>query len=419
MFRNLILLSVSCLIGGLYFHWPEHESAHQAYISETTNGQPSLSITDKAEELLMTPLTRLLNHSIKKGETLASILSLYGTTRGQSSKLLSSLTSTLKSDPKLQAGQNLDVEVDAEGVLLGLKGILDDHTSLEIQRGLDGTLHLGMQHRASSEEVRVVNGTIQSTFAGAALELGVPYDVIDETVDLFGGRVEFSKSIQPGDSFVIKYVERRAFDGKELDPGPVLAASLKNSGKSLAAIRYEITPKTFQYYDEHGEALGNYFLRYPLKFTRISSMFTSARFHPVLQINRPHRGVDFAAPIGTPVRSVAPGIVSFSGWKSGGGNTIRIKHSDRWTTEYMHLSTISKNAKLGASVSRGQVIGAVGMTGLATGPHLHFGLFDRGNYINPLGNAAPRTGSETKMPAQQLRAMLEALESGHNLALNR
>ncbi len=387
---------------------------------EATSSQTPLqpqSISERAQALVMTPLSRLLNHSIKRGETLASILSQYGASKSQSAQLLNSITSTLKSDPKLIAGKTLNVEVDADGTLIGLRGALSSNTALEIQRSLDGTLRFGMQHRASFEQLRVVNGTIVSTFSGAALERGVPYDVIDEVVDLFGGRVEFSRSIQPGDSFVIKYIERRAFDGEELPAGPIIAASLRNNGKSMAALRYEITPRTFQYYDEFGEALGNYFLRYPLKFTRISSMFTTARFHPVLKRSRPHRGVDFAAPTGTPVRSVAPGIVAFSGWINGGGNTIRIRHSERWTTEYMHLSRISRSARRGAPVSRGEIIGAVGMTGLATGPHLHFGLFDRGKYVNPLGNAAPRTGSETKMPAQQLRVMLEALEEQHLVAM--
>lgn len=387
---------------------------------EETSAQAPLkasSFLQRTQALIMTPLSRLINHSIQRGETLASILSKYGATGSQSAQLLSSITSTLKSDPKLIAGQNLDVEVDADGTLVGLRGALSSDTALEIQRSLDGTLRFAMQHRASSEELRVVNGTIDSTFSEAALERGVPYDVIDEVVDLFGGRVEFSRSIQPGDSFVIKYIERRTFDGEELPAGPIIAASLKNNGKSMAALRYEISPKTFQYYDENGEALGNYFLRYPLKFTRISSIFTTARFHPILQRNRPHHGVDFAAPIGTPVRSVASGVVAFAGWINGGGNTIRIRHSDRWTTEYMHLSSISRAVKRGGAVSRGEIIGAVGMTGLATGPHLHFGLFDRGTYVNPLGNSAPRTGSDIKMPEKQLRAMLEALEEQHQMAL--
>lgn len=407
--------------GSQYRETSDNSSTKPALVRElATSEQSPISSTgflsEKADSLLMTPLSRLLNHSIKRGETLVSILTHYGTPKGQASQLLGSITATMKEGPRLQAGQSLNVEVDAEGTLLELRGVLNEKTALEIRRGVDGALRFAVQNRASSERVRVVNGTIESTFSGAALERGVPYEVIDEAVDLFGGRVEFSRSIQPGDSFVIKYIERRTFDGQELAAGPILAASLRNNGKSLAAIRYEVTPKTFQYYDESGEALGNYFLRYPLKFTRISSMFTTARFHPVLKTSRPHRGVDFAAPIGTAVRAVASGTISTAGWVGGGGNTVRIKHSDRWTTEYMHLSSIAKGLRIGSSISRGQVIGAVGMTGLATGPHLHFGLFDRGTYVNPLGSAAPRTGSETKMPQQQLRAMLEQLDSQHQLA---
>jgi len=173
----------------------------------------------------------------------------------------------------------------------------------------------------------------------------------------------------------------------------------------------------FNYYDESGKIPGNFFLRYPLQFSRISSVFTTARFHPLLNKTRPHNGVDFAAPTGTPVRTIGDGIVIKAGYSATTGNMVRIQHCDRYTTEYMHLSKIASNLQLGSKVSRGEVIGAVGMTGLATGPHLHFGLFDNGKYVDPLQKSLPIAPAIQTAPPAILAALHELRQNHETVAV--
>ena len=262
---------------------------------------------------------------------------------------------------------------------------------------------------------RQASGTIYSTFLDAASEQNIPYPMIDAFVDLFSNRVEFKRNIHPGDSFTIRYIEKRTRDGAELiSTGPILDASLFSRGVLRAAIRYgEIGGKP-NYFDEHGRALGNYFLRYPLQFSRVSSFFSWARFHPLLQRSMPHLGVDFAAPAGTPVRAVAGGIVTSAGYGNGSGNKVALKHGARYATAYLHLSRFARGIGSGATVERGQIIGYVGSTGISTGPHLHFALFDRGKYIDPMRANVPALNDALKpIPQTLLRTALLQMEQEH------
>jgi murein DD-endopeptidase MepM/ murein hydrolase activator NlpD len=185
----------------------------------------------------------------------------------------------------------------------------------------------------------------------------------------------------------------------------------------FAVVRDVASDGTVRYFDEKGEMPTKAFLRYPVQFTRIGSMFSHARFHPVLKISRPHHGVDFSAPIGTPVRTVGDGTVVFSGYTPSTGYMVRIAHSSQYTTEYMHLSKISSDAKKGARVSRGSVIGALGNTGLSTGPHLHFGLFDRGKYVDPMKAKVIQVAPAIKAPKAVLAAIAEMKKTHKELAL--
>jgi murein DD-endopeptidase MepM/ murein hydrolase activator NlpD len=242
--------------------------------------------------------------------------------------------------------------------------------------------------------------------------LQIPFSLVDDFVDLFSNRVEFTKDIQPGDSFTVIYEDRVSEDGERLAPGAIKAASIQLSGKMLAVVRDVSKDGTVRYFDEKGSMPTKAFLRYPLKYSRISSMFAFSRFHPVLKISRPHNGVDFAAPLGTPVRTVGDGVVVQAGYGPSTGNVVRIKHNDRYTTEYMHLNSISKTLRKGSRVGRGDVIGTVGRTGLASGVHLHFGLFDKGKYVDPMKAKIMDAPSEIRPPAAVM-AMIEDLKKAH------
>ena len=165
--------------------------------------------------------------------------------------------------------------------------------------------------------------------------------------------------------------------------GPVLAAELVNEGRRVRAVRFVSPEGVAAYFDEEGRSLKRFFLKSPLKFEpRITSSFSRARRHPILNFTRAHNGVDYAAPTGAAVGAVAGGVVTLAGWTGGGGRTVRVRHASGYESEYLHLSSIAVRA--GARVSQGDLVGRVGSTGLATGPHLHYGLRLDGRYVNPV-----------------------------------
>lgn len=358
--------------------------------------------------------TSTVVHTVKRGETLSTIWNHHGAARSGGALAAKALQAADPKGATLKEGEALELSISASGDIVGLKKKVSDTVVLVLEGDSTSGYTASRTDVAVAETERTVSGIITESLALAARENDVPYAVVDDLIDLFSGRVAFERSIQPGDSFTVSFIERRAPSGEILAPGPIVLASLGTGDRMLAAIRHHGSDGKARYYSETGNPLGNTFLRYPLRFTRISSIFNTARLHPVLKKKRPHNGVDFAAPIGTPVRSVADGIVVFAGWMNGGGNTIRIKHCDRYTTEYMHLSKIARGIRVGAPVSRGGSIGAVGMTGLATGPHLHFALFDRGRFVNPLKADLPQVTQTESLPPNYLTATLATLERFHS-----
>lgn len=200
--------------------------------------------------------------------------------------------------------------------------------------------------------------------------------------DVFSGEIDFNSDLQPGDRYRV-LVERHTRDGRLAGYGPILAAEFGNDGRSLKAIRFVPEGGSPAYYDEHGRSLKRFFLKSPLKFEpRITSRFSSSRKHPILGYARAHNGVDYYAPMGAPVTSVAPGVVTLAGWTGGGGRTVKVRHPNGYDTEYLHLSSIAVRA--GQRIAQGDLVGRVGKTGLATGVHLHYGMKKGGRYVNPV-----------------------------------
>lgn len=200
--------------------------------------------------------------------------------------------------------------------------------------------------------------------------------------DVFSGEIDFNSDLQPGDRFRV-LVERHTREDKLSGYGPILAAEFVNDGRTLKAIRFTPDGGSPGYYDENGRSLKRFFLKSPLKFEpRITSRFSSSRRHPILGYARAHNGVDYHASTGAPVVVVAPGVVTMAGWTGGGGRTVKVRHPNGYETEYLHLSSIGVRA--GQRVSQGDLVGRVGQTGLATGPHLHYGLKKNARYVNPI-----------------------------------
>ena len=226
------------------------------------------------------------------------------------------------------------------------------------------------------------DASITSSLWGTIMEQNLPYALAAEFEDIYQWTVDFF-GIQAGDSFKVIYDEK-IVDGQSVGIGRIWGAEFVHGGKQYYAIPYAQDGK-LRYWEANGESLRKQFLKAPLKYTRISSKFSKARLHPVYKVYRPHHGIDYAAPAGTPVHAVADGTVTFRGWdKGGGGNTLKIKHAGNMETGYLHLKSFAKGIAVGTRVSQGQLIGYVGSTGASTGPHLDFRIKKNGTPIDPL-----------------------------------
>lgn len=226
------------------------------------------------------------------------------------------------------------------------------------------------------------SAVIESSLWGAIMEADLPYALAAELEDIYQWTVDFF-GIQAGDDFTVIYDEKFIDDTVSIGIGRVWGAKFNHAGKTRYAIPFRQGDK-LQYWEADGGSLRKNILKAPLKFSRISSGFSYSRLHPVHKVRRPHTGVDYAAPSGTPVRAVADGVVTFRGWGGGGGNTIKIKHAGNLMTGYLHLRGFAKGIVVGARVTQGQLIGYVGSTGTSTGPHLDYRIWKNGTPINPL-----------------------------------
>ena len=260
------------------------------------------------------------------------------------------------------------------------------------------------------------DASITSSLWGTIMEQNLPYALAAEFEDIYQWTVDFF-GIQPGDSFKVVYDEK-IIDGESVGIGRIWGAEFVHNGKQYYAIPFSQDGK-LRYWEYNGESLRKQFLKAPLKYTRISSKFSKARLHPVYKVYRPHHGVDYAAPAGTPVHAVADGTVTFRGWdKGGGGNTLKIKHAGNMETGYLHLKSFAKGIKVGSRVSQGQLIGYVGSTGASTGPHLDFRIKKNGTPIDPLKmvqEPAEPISSANKAAFEALRDRVVAELDGNDI----
>jgi murein DD-endopeptidase MepM/ murein hydrolase activator NlpD len=386
----------------------EESPIHQ--LADSLQEQP-VEVVLPAPQAPQQPVVRSFQHAVKKGATFNSLWREIGGSSDDVTAVLDALKDSGVNAGSLRVGEELAV-THVDGEVVEVRKKQGENATVILTRDDHGNYAVKVDKLKVLTNERRVTGTIISSLGDSAAGLQIPFSLVDDFVDLFSNRVEFTKDIQLGDSFTVIYEDRVSEDGERLAPGAIKAASIQLSGKMLAVVRDVAKDGTVRYFDEKGSMPTKAFLRYPLKYSRISSMFAFSRFHPVLKISRPHNGVDFAAPLGTPVRTVGDGVVVQAGYGSSTGNVVRIKHNDRYTTEYMHLNSISKTLRKGARVGRGDVIGTVGRTGLASGVHLHFGLFDKGKYIDPMKAKIMDSPSEIRPPAAVM-AMIEDLKKSH------
>lgn len=212
--------------------------------------------------------------------------------------------------------------------------------------------------------------------------------LISELSEIFAWQVDFAREVKIGDRWRLS-AEQKFVRGQAVGWGSILSAEYQNAGESFVAVLFRSEGEDRGYFAPDGSSLKRMFLKSPISFGRITSGFSKKRFHPILHVNRPHLGVDYGAPRGTPVKAVGDGTISFKGYSGGGGNVIKIRHNSMYETAYKHLHGFAKNIRYGVKVKQGQVIGYVGSTGLSTAPHLHFEFFQAGRFVDPVGKKFP------------------------------
>jgi murein DD-endopeptidase MepM/ murein hydrolase activator NlpD len=280
----------------------------------------------------------------------------------------------------LRPGESLRL-LHRDGSLFGLERRLNEEQTLKVVRDASG-LKADVLQNPLEARPRTIRAVINSSLFEAIETAGGHDQTALALADIFAWDIDFVLDIQPGDAFVVSYQELYQ-DGVYVKDGPILAASFVNQGKEYRAVRYVDPDGGAHYYTPDGRSMHKAFLRTPVEFTRISSKFNSARLHPILNLIRAHKGVDYAAPIGTPVRAAGDGRIRYAGPKGGYGNVVEIEHSRSIVTVYGHLSRFAKGTRVGRHVTQGSVIAYVGMTGLATGPHLHYEYRVNGIFKNP------------------------------------
>lgn len=342
------------------------------------------------------------NITVKSGDSLSGIFGRIDINASQLAELMK-ISSVKKHLLKIMPGEQIQLDHDFNGQLLGLHYDIDFKTSLLVERSPAGLASTIIEHNIDARPHHAT-GIINDSLFLAAQEAGLTDNMTMELAGIFGWDIDFVLDIRKGDSFSLVYEEIYK-NGKKIKDGNILAAEFINRGKSFRAVRYE-DPKTKKtaYFSESGKNLRKAFLRSPVKFSYISSKFSNKRYHPVLHKYRSHKGIDYAARRGTPIRSSGEGKVIFRGKKGGYGNVVIIKHGSRYSTLYAHLSKFNRKARRWSKVKQGQIIGYVGSSGLATGPHLHYEFRVNGVHRNPLTVRFPSAKSISKQHLASFRA---------------
>lgn len=355
-----------------------------------------------------TPPPDLLNTvEIKKNETFTEVMQEQGLETGMIHRIYET-AKPLYNLAQIRAGKNLEITTKPGAVFAKLEYSIDPTQTL-IVRNAGGTLESELLTHPAEVRVNQLGGLIEGSLYNTIDRLGESDDIVIQFAEIFEWDVDFFKDLQARDSFRIIY-EKQFVQNRPYGVGKILAAELVNKGKTYQAIGYQ-QGKNWEYFSPDGKAMRKAFLASPLKFNRISSGFTKRRYHPVLRRYRPHYGIDYAAPTGTPVRAIGRGRVILAGWSGGAGKTIKIQHDKEIQTVYCHLSRFASGVKRGGSVSQGQIIGYVGSTGLATGPHLDFRFLKKGKYVNFLSVKSPQAEPLSKADIARFQASTSEIVS--------
>jgi murein DD-endopeptidase MepM/ murein hydrolase activator NlpD len=357
--------------------------------------------------------------TVKSGDSLSLLFARNDLSPQELYKVTSNETAA-KQLKRLYPGDTIKLRID-DKKLTELSYEFDLSHRLHVLRDADSfkaeIIERPLEHRTAQ-----ATGAINDSLFLSAQSAGLSDKLTMELAGIFGWDVDFALDIRKGDSFAVIYDEDY-LDGEKVRDGNILAATFVNQGKTYQAIRYTDPDGHTDYYSPDGHSMRKEFLRTPVAFTRISSRFSLGRKHPILNRIRAHKGVDYAAPTGTPIKAAGDGKVIYRGRKGGYGNVIILQHGSRYSTLYGHMSRFARGVHSGGHVRQGQIIGYVGMTGLATGPHLHYEFRINGVHRNPLTVKLPAAKplprkymADFKLHTNQMIASLDLL-SKTNIAL--
>jgi murein DD-endopeptidase MepM/ murein hydrolase activator NlpD len=319
---------------------------------------------------------------IRPGDTIGKVLFRYGFSEADI-QILYDQVKPVFDLRRLRSGQQLRLYADPSGDVVRLEYDVDDFNYLAVEKE-DGAFRAGLHVRVIETLTGMIWGAIDESPIVAFNRLGERDQLALDFADLFGWDVDFYIDLRRGDTFKVIF-EKRFLEGRFIGYGNILAAELNNQGKRLQAFAF-VSPDTRRlgHYDAEGKSLEKEFRKSPIKWARITSRFSSSRLHPIHKVYRAHYGVDYAAPIGTPVQATADGVVTFAGWNGASGRLVRIRHKNAYETMYLHLWRFGPGVRTGARVTGGDVVGYVGSSGDSTGPHLDYRITRNGSYLNPL-----------------------------------
>jgi murein DD-endopeptidase MepM/ murein hydrolase activator NlpD len=325
----------------------------------------------------------------KAGDTLHELLSRFGLSTSEKQLWTRSIQRDIGTRGLLPAGKEVHFyftkSTPGQRQAPQLKAMevdLSDAATLAWEKGIRGIL-FQKREKPYDVELKTVSASVENSLFEDGQKAGIIPALLSQLADIFAWDIDLERGIGQGDTVKILYEQRSRKSQEKKTALRILAAELISAGEKFTAIYFEKQKGQGNYYNLEGRSLARSFLRFPLEFTNITSQFAHARFHPILRVNVPHTGVDFAAKRGTPVRAVGDGVITLADWNGVYGKMVEIQHDSTYTTRYAHLEGFAEGIREGTAITKGQVIGYVGSTGRATGPHLHFELYKDQQYVDP------------------------------------
>jgi len=325
---------------------------------------------------------------VRRDDTLNNILSRLNVHNRDAINFIRNDATASEITSALKPGHNIEARTDSDGNLVSLEYQLDADLFINVKQSATGYEASKVMHKLESRPI-LKSAKIRNSLFGATDDANIPDDVAVQVAEIFESQIDFSTDLRRGDHFNVIY-EGSYDQGELVKTGEVLAVEFVNNGKTYQAVGYRDASGEMQYYTPEGKSLRKSFLRSPLEFTRVSSSFSTGRFHPILQRLKAHKGTDFAAPTGTRVKASGDAKVDFVGVKGGYGNVVVLKHDNGVSTVYGHLSRFAAGLSKGDKVTQGDIIGFVGTTGMSTGPHLHYEFMVNGEHRDPMTVALPK-----------------------------